>query len=183
MSKIGNQPIVVNQGVQVLIDDQLVVIKGEKGELKIEVPKILKPEFKEGKIFLVIKDKENKKSQAMQGLYHQLINNAVIGVSKLWEKKLEIVGTGYNCQLKGNDLVLKLGYSHLVTFKAVPGVSFKVEGNNKIIVQGCDKQLVGEVSERIRNLKKPDSYKGKGIRYQGERITLKPTKKVKAESG
>jgi len=179
MNKIGSKPIEKPQSVLIEVNNQMIEIKGKEGVMSLCLPENLKIEMRDDKIYL--KTNNNDKSTiSQQGLFRQLINNAIIGVEKKWEKRLEIVGTGYGVQLKGQDLVLKLGYSHPVIFPVVSGITFKTEGNNIIVVQGCDKQLVGEVAERIKKTKKPDSYKGKGIRYQGERINLKPTKKVKA---
>ncbi len=101
-------------------------------------------------------------------------------MEKPWQKRLEVVGTGYNVKLQGEDLVFKLGYSHPVVFKKVTGIKFQVEGNNKVIIEGVDKQLVGQIAYQIKMLKKPDVYKGKGIRYEGEKLRIKPGKKAKA---
>ena len=128
----------------------------------------------------VKRSNEEKKTKSIHGLYRQLINNAVLGVQKLWEKRLKIVGTGYTVKLDKDDLVFKIGYSHPVIFKKVPGIKFQVEGNNKAVVLGSDKQLVGQVAYQIKILKKPDVYKGKGIQYEGEKLRIKPGKKVKA---
>jgi large subunit ribosomal protein L6 len=130
---------------------------------------------------LIIKrSNEEKKTKSLHGLYRQLVYNGVSGVEKLWEKRLEVVGTGYNVKLQGEDLVFKLGYSHPVVFKKTPGVSYQVDGNTKVIVSGVDKQLVGQIAHKIILLKKPDVYKGKGIRYEGEKLRIKPGKKAKA---
>jgi large subunit ribosomal protein L6 len=115
----------------------------------------------------------------MHGLTRKLIANAVEGVTKRFEKKLEVVGTGYNVKMQGEGMVFKLGYSHLIEMKKPEGIRFAVEGNN-ITVSGIDKQLVGEVSNKIYTLKKPDPYKGKGLRYAGQVVKLKPGKKAKA---
>lgn len=182
MSKIGQKSIIIPQGVSINIEGQKITIKGKEGELSFNLPDQLKLE-KENDQLKVLRIKEDKKSKSLHGLYRQLINNAIIGVEKMWQKKLEIVGTGYNVKLQGEDLVFKLGYSHPVIFKKVEGIKFQVEGNNKIIVMGVDKQRVGEVAYQIKMLKKPDVYKGKGIRYEGEKLRIKPGKKVKATGG
>lgn len=182
MSKIGSKPIVSPDTVTVNIDDQTIFVKGKEGELKIEIPKQLKM-VKEGEKIVLTALKENKKVRSWHGLFRQLIANAIVGVETPWTKKLEIVGTGYNVKPQGEDLVFKLGYSHPVVFKKPAGVKFQVDGNNKLTVLGVDKQLVGEIACRIKMIKKPDSYKGKGIRYLGESIKLKPSKKVKATTG
>ncbi|MDH7476447.1 MAG: 50S ribosomal protein L6 [Microgenomates group bacterium] len=178
MSKIGQKPITIPAGVTIFLDGQKVTIKGKEGQMALELPKELS--IKQEKDNLIINRlSETKKVKSWHGLYRTLINNAVIGVEKPWEKKLEIVGTGYNVKLQGEDLVFKLGYSHPVVFKKVPGITFKTEGNNKLSVIGIDKQLVGEIAFQIKMLKKPDVYKGKGIRYLGEKLRIKPGKKVK----
>jgi len=179
MSKIGTKPVEVPESVNVKVEGSTVIAKGKEGELKVMLPKFLEV-TREGNILKLICRGQDKKALSQYGLFRQLIFNAVIGVNTPWKKKLEIVGTGYNCKLQGEDLVLKLGYSHPVVFKKIPGVKFQVEGNNKIIVIGADKQLVGQVAYLIKLSKKPDSYKGKGVRYLGEKIKLKPSKKVKA---
>lgn len=178
MSKIGQQPILIDQSISVSIKEKNIKIKGNFGEKEIFLPDGLKAILKDN--YLIIeKNKEDKKIKALHGLYRQLIANFIQGVAKPWEKKLEIVGTGYNAKLQGEDLILKLGYSHPVIYKKREGVKFNVIGNNQIIVSGIDKQLVGEIADQIRNLKKPDAYKGKGIRYLGQKIKLKPGKKAK----
>jgi len=179
MSKIGKKPIIISQIVEVKLKHPSILIKGPEGSLSFVLPFDLKAEFRDNKIFLS-KEKETNKSNALYGLYRQLINNAVLGVQKKWEKKLVIFGTGYNAKLQNGDLVLKLGFSHPVVFKKKEGVEYKVEKDTIISVLGVDKQLVGEVAYQIRQIKPPDSYKGKGIRYENERLKLKPTKKVKA---
>lgn len=179
MSKIGNNPIEVLQGVTVQINGEIVTVKGANGELSLSLPKKIKVIHKENKLLVQAGDQE-KKTKSIHGFTRQVIYNAVCGVMKPWEKRLEIVGTGYNVKLQGEDLIFKIGFSHPVVFKKVSHITFKVEGNNKVVLLGIDKQLVGQVAHRIKQLKKPDAYKGKGIRYQGEQIKLKPGKKVKA---
>lgn len=182
MSKIGQKPIEVPNNVSVKIEGNLVKIVGPNGEKEIVFPDHLKVNFQEGKI-LVKRVNEEKKSKSLHGLYRQIIANLVKGVSNLWEKKLEIVGTGYQVKLQGEDLVFKLGYSHPIIFKKQEGLKYQVIGNNTIVVSGVDKQLVGQVAYQIKSLKKPDAYKGKGIRYFGEKLRLKPGKKAKGSEG
>ncbi len=179
MSKIGNKPITVPETVNVAVEKTLIIVKGKEGELKIKLPSFLEI-VREGNILKLICKSQEKKAVSQQGLFRQLIFNAISGVEKPWEKRLEVVGTGYSCKMQEEDLVLKLGYSHPVIFKKITGVKYQVEGNNKIVVLGADKQLVGQVAYLIKLSKKPDSYKGKGVRYLGEKIKLKPSKKVKA---
>lgn len=179
MSKIGQKPIIIGENVKAVIDKGNMLIEGPQGRLSIVVPPVLEVSIT-NKIILVKRRDELKTTKALHGLYRQLINNAVVGVEKPWQKRLEVVGTGYNVKLQGEELVFKLGYSHPVIFKKPPGIKFQVEGNNKVIVEGADKQLVGQVAYQIKMLKKPDVYKGKGIRYEGEKLRIKPGKKAKA---
>jgi large subunit ribosomal protein L6 len=179
MSKIGEKVITISNAVNVTIADNKITIKGPLGEMSFDVPKELALNRKENQ--LIIERKNNdKKIRSLHGLYRQLISNAIVGVEKAWEKKMEVVGTGYTVKLQGEDLVFKIGYSHLVTFKKQPGIKYLVEGNNKVTVSGCDKQLVGQVAYQIKMIRKPDVYKGKGIRYLGEKLRIKPGKKAKA---
>ncbi len=182
MSKIGENPITIPASVTVEVRSQDVTIKGAKGEKIIRIPSNLKI-VKNGDKLELSRVSEDKKSKSVHGLYRQLISNYIVGMDKPWQKRLEVVGTGYTVKLQGENLVFKLGYSHESVFKKVEGISFQVEGNNKAIVSGLDKQLVGQIAYQIKMLKKPDSYKGKGIRYEGEQIRLKPGKKVKATTG
>lgn len=178
MSKIGEKIIEISQGINVNIDKKKINVKGPQGELTIELPDKLEVAIKENTL-LVKRADDEKKTKSIHGLYRQLVSNAILGVQKLWEKKLKVVGTGYTVKLDKEDLVFKVGYSHPMVFKKIPGVKFQVEGNNKVVVLGCDKQLVGEVAYQIKILKKPDVYKGKGIQYEGEKLRIKPGKKAK----
>lgn len=178
MSKIGEKSISIPQGVTVSVNGQKVQTKGQNGEMIIEVPDELEITIKDSSLYVYRKNSE-KKTKSLHGLYRQLIENAIIGVQKFWEKKLRVVGTGYTVKLDKEDLVFKIGYSHPVIFKKITGIKFQVEGNNKVIILGCDKQLVGEVAYQIKMLKKPDVYKGKGIQYEGEKLRIKPGKKAK----
>ena len=179
MSKIGEKIIIVGSAVNLTIKDNQIFIKGPVGEIVIDLPKNLILEKNENN-YLLKRVSNDKKSKSLHGLYRQLINNAVLGVEKPWEKRLEVVGTGFNVKLQGEDLNFKIGYNHPVIFKKVNGINFKVERNNKIIVSGFDKQLVGEVAYQIKIIRKPDAYKGKGIKYEGEVLRIKPGKKAKA---
>ncbi len=179
MSKIGNATIAVPAGVKVDVVGADVRVEGPKGEWSVSFPKGLSIE-QDGDVVCVKRTNDQKKLKAMHGLYRCLVANAVQGVNVLWQKRLEIVGTGYNVKMQGSDLVFKVGYSHPVVFKATEGVVFQTEGNTKIIISGVDKQYVGEVASKIKSIKKPDPYKGKGIRYEGEVVRLKPGKKAKA---
>lgn len=179
MSKIGQKKIELPANITVNFDKENITIKGTKGELSFKLPKKIIV-VKEDNSLMIKRQAEDKKSKSLHGLYRQLIANAVLGIEKPWQRRLEIVGTGYNVKLQGQDLVFKLGFSHPVIFKKIAGVDYQVEGNNKVVVAGIDKQLVGQVAYQIKMLKKPDVYKNKGIRYEGEKLRIKPGKKAKA---
>ena len=182
MSKIGNNPIQVPATVQVKIEKNQITVKGKEGEMSLQVPRII--QFKlDGDKLVVKRLNDEKKSRSVHGLFRQLIFNAVKGVETPWQRKLEVIGTGYNVKMQGDDLVFKLGFSHPVVYKKNLNLKYQTEGNNKVVVSGIDKQLVGQVAYLIKMIKPPDVYKGKGIRYEGERIKLKPGKKVKASGG
>lgn len=178
MSKIGNKQIEIPQGVEVTLQEGSVHVKGANGELNFALPRKLKI-VKNENTLSIERQTEDKKVKSLHGLYRQLISNAINGVKAPWEKRLEVVGTGFNVKAQGEDLLFKVGYSHLVTFKKVPTITYKVEGNNKVVVMGADKQLVGQIAHKIKMIRKPDAYKGKGIRYEGEQLKLKPGKKAK----
>lgn len=176
MSRVGKKPIKIPEGVQVQIEGQKVKVKGPKGELEREIRPEIAIEQKEDKIFLSPRGKD-KKARAFWGLSRSLIANMVEGVSKGFEKQLEIQGVGYKAKLEGEDLILEVGYSHPVKVKAPPGIGFSVE-KNIITVSGIDKELVGNTAARIRKVRKPEPYKGKGIRYKGEQVRRKEGKKA-----
>lgn len=178
MSKIGEKPIQVPKSVQADVLNDSIKIKGKEGEFVCKVPRELQV-LKEGENLTVKRQNDDKRVKSLHGLFRVIVDNAIKGVEAPWEKRLEIVGTGYNVKLQGEDLIFKLGYSHPISFKKFPGITFKVEGNNKIVVSGIDKQIVGQVAHQIKMIKKPDAYKGKGIRYAGEKLKLKPGKKAK----
>jgi large subunit ribosomal protein L6 len=181
MSRIGKKPIIIPKDVEVKIEDDEIMVKGPKGELRRAIFPEIKIELKdlldkERKLVLSIK-KRTKKSRAFWGLLRTLIFNMIEGVTKGFEKQLEIQGVGYRASLQGNVLVLNIGFSHPVEIKAPEGVEFKVE-KNIITVFGLDKQLVGQTAAKIRAQKKPEPYKGKGIRYLGEVVRRKAGKKT-----
>ena len=174
MSRIGKLPIAVPSGVDVTIVDGLVTVKGPKGTLSHQVAEpILVEKSTEGPLEVKRPDDE-RESRSLHGLTRTLINNMVVGVTEGYEKKLEIVGVGYRVLSKGpTELEFQLGYSHPIHFKAPEGITFSVESATKLGVAGIDKQLVGEVAANIRKLRKPEPYKGKGVRYAGEHIRRK----------
>ena len=173
MSRIGKLPIAVPSGVDVAIDESLVTVKGPKGTLSHTVAAPITVEKNDGVIEVKRPDDE-RLSRSLHGLTRTLINNMVVGVTEGYEKKLEIVGVGYRVLSKGpTQLEFQLGYSHSITFNAPEGITFTVEGPTKLGVQGIDKQQVGEVAANIRKLRKPEPYKGKGVRYAGENVRRK----------
>ena len=175
MSRIGKLPITVPGGVDVKIDGQQVTVKGPKGELTLVVAEPIRVALEDG-LIQVSRPNDERDSRALHGLSRTLINNNIIGVTEGYSKALEVVGTGYRVQQKGSDLELALGFSHPVSFTAPEGVTLSVEGANKITVSGISKQAVGEAAANIRKLKKPEPYKGKGIRYAGENVRRKAGK-------
>lgn len=175
MSRIGKLPIAVPGGVTVNIDGQQVTVKGPKGELALTLPEPIRATLEDGQV-LVTRPDDERDSRALHGLARTLVFNNIIGVTEGYAKQLEVVGTGYRVQQKGNGLELALGFSHPVVFDAPEGITLAVEGNTKITVSGISKQAVGEVAANIRKLKKPEPYKGKGIRYAGENVRRKAGK-------
>jgi large subunit ribosomal protein L6 len=167
-------PVVVPSGVEVSIDGPLVTVKGPKGTLSHTVVSPIKVEEGEGGALAVTRPDDERESRARHGLTRTLVNNMVVGVTEGYEKRLEIVGVGYRVLSKGpTQLEFQLGYSHSITFNAPEGITFTVDGPTRLGVQGIDKQLVGEVAANIRKLRKPEPYKGKGVRYAGEHIRRK----------
>lgn len=177
MSRIGKNPVKITSGVTVEINGNKVTAKGPKGELSIEVHPKIKVEKKDEEI-IVHRPNSKKENRALHGLSRSLISNIIEGVSKGFEKRLEIVGVGYRAKASGNKITLNLGLSHPVEYTASKGVEFKLdeEKKNVIIVSGIDKQLVGEVAAKVRSFKKPEPYKGKGIRYVDEYVPRKAGK-------
>jgi large subunit ribosomal protein L6 len=172
MSRIGRLPVSIPSGVDVKVEGQDVSVKGPKGELSLTIPNPITVEVAEGNLEVKRPDDE-RDSRSRHGLTRSLINNMVLGVTEGYEKKMEIHGTGYRVAAKGSNLEFSLGYSHPITIEAPEGISFAVENPTRFSVQGIDKQLVGEVAANIRKLRKPDPYKGKGVRYAGEQIRRK----------
>jgi large subunit ribosomal protein L6 len=172
MSRIGRLPVTIPSGVDVTVDGRQVTVKGPKGELSHVVAEPITVERGEGGLEVKRPDDE-RDSRSLHGLTRSLINNMVLGVTEGYEKKLEIHGTGYRVQARGSNLEFALGYSHPITVEPPEGITFAVENPTRFSVQGIDKQLVGEVAANIRKLRKPDPYKGKGVRYAGEHIRRK----------
>ena len=168
-------PIPVPAGVEVKIDGQSVEVKGPKGSLSLVVAEPIKVALEDGNVVVTRPDDE-RNSRSLHGLTRTLIANQVHGVTQGFSKGLEIVGTGYRVTAKGSDLEFALGYSHPILVQPPKGITFTVEGNTKVVVSGIDKQAVGEVAANIRKLRKPEPYKGKGVRYAGEVIRRKAGK-------
>ena len=179
MSRIGKQPISVPDGVDVTINEGVVVAKGKLGELSVQVPNILKVELAD-KVLTVSVQQSTPETAARWGLCRALLFNIVKGVSEGFEKKLEIHGVGYRAEMKGQDLVLYLGYSHPVVMKVPENIKVTLEKQNGILVFGADRQQVGQFAANIRKQRKPEPYKGKGIRYEGEYVRRKIGKRAVA---
>ena len=176
MSRIGRLPVAVPSGVEVTIDGQQVTVTGPKGTLRHTVAEPISVRRGDDGALEVTRPDDERESKALHGLSRTLIANMVTGVTSGYTKRLEIVGTGYRVQARGNDLEFALGYSHPVVVRAPEGITFRVEAPTRLAVEGIDKQKVGEVAANIRKLRKPDPYKGKGVRYQGEVVRRKAGK-------
>jgi large subunit ribosomal protein L6 len=185
MSRIGNAPIKIPEGVTVDLEKnsrfggQTVIVNGPLGNLKQDLRREITVKIEKGMLVLERKNEE-KYVKSLHGLYRTLIANMVSGVTKAFEKKLEIVGIGYRAELKGEDLELTLGATHPYIIKAPEGITFEVQDRVNITIKGIDKQLVGQIAAKIRELSKPEPYKGKGVRYEGEYIRRKVGKAAKA---
>ena len=179
MSRIGKLPVTVPKGVEVHISNSEVTVKGPKGELKRTFNKDLGIEIKDN-VIIVTRPDDSLEHKALHGLTRTLVANMVEGVNKGYEKGLEVVGVGYRIEKQGDKILLRVGFTHLVEVVPIQGIKIEVEGNNKIKLSGIDKELVGQAAARIRALRPPDDYKGKGIRYAGEVVRLKPGKAGKA---
>lgn len=178
LSRIGKAPITVPAGVQIKIQDGLMLVEGPKGKLSQKLTEGIKVSV-DGSQAQVICDSDAPKMRAQHGLMRTLLANMIEGVTNGFVKNLEIVGVGYKVAMKGKDLDLSMGFSHPCIFKAPEGIEFSVDGTTKISVKGIDKQLVGQVAANIRKIRKPEPYKGKGIRYAGEHVALKAGKSGK----
>jgi large subunit ribosomal protein L6 len=179
MSRIGKLPIAIPSGVTVNIKGDTIAVKGPKGELTRTLPPDMSVKM-EGSNLLVMRPDDTKQHKAFHGLARSLLANMVDGVSKGFEKTLEIVGVGFRAEKTGNNLTLRLGFSHPVEVKPLPGITLGMEGTNRIKVSGIDKEVVGEMAAEIRAIRTRDIYKGKGIKYAGELVHLKPGKAGKA---
>jgi large subunit ribosomal protein L6 len=179
VSRVGKEPIPIPNGVEVTIDTGHVAVKGPKGELERQTPTQIAIS-RSGDELVVTRPDDERQNRALHGLVRSLVNNMVVGVSDGFSRDLEIVGVGYRATAQGpNRLELQVGFSHAVKVEAPDGITFDVPQPTRITVRGCDKQLVGQVAADIRKIRKPEPYKGKGIRYAGERVVRKAGKSAK----
>jgi large subunit ribosomal protein L6 len=176
MSRIGKKPITVPSGVKVNIADGVVVVEG-KAKLSTKIPPLVAVELEDNNIVVKRLD-EDRSSSAMQGLARSLINNMIVGVTEGYKKQLQVIGVGFRAQVSGKKLTLNLGFSHPIEFAIPEGISVSVNNNTEIIVEGADKQAVGQAAATIRAFRKPEPYKGKGIRYADEQVQIKEGKSV-----
>ncbi|GAA3514819.1 50S ribosomal protein L6 [Corynebacterium pilbarense] len=172
MSRVGNAPIAIPNNVEVKIDGQHVEVKGPKGTKDLDMPEPITASVEDNQI-LVSRPDDHRDNRSLHGLTRSLINNMVVGVTEGYKINMEIFGVGYRVQQKGKDLEFSLGYSHPILIEAPEGVTFSVDGNTKLAIEGSDKQQVGQIAANIRRLRKDDPYKGKGIRYAGEQVRRK----------
>ncbi len=179
MSKIGKMPVVIKEGITVTLTDGEVFVQGPKGTLSYSIPRGIVVVVKDGKVIVSQKEEGKELTKALFGLTRALIANMVKGVSEGFQKKLELVGVGYRAQVLGSDLSISVGFSHPVKMKAPDGIQFAVL-ENAIIVSGIDKTIVGNIAAKIRAIRPPEPYKGKGIKYSGEKIRRKAGKAAKA---
>ncbi|MGN7970341.1 50S ribosomal protein L6 [Microbacterium sp. lyk4-40-TSB-66] len=178
MSRIGRLPIDIPAGVTVSVNGREVSVKGPKGELELTIAQPLEVSVEENQV-LVTRPDDERESRSLHGLTRTLINNNIIGVTQGYTKGLEVVGTGYRVAQKGSAIEFALGFSHPVLIDPPAGITLTVEGNNKVTVSGIDKQAVGEAAANIRKIRKPEPYKGKGVRYAGEVVRRKAGKSGK----
>jgi large subunit ribosomal protein L6 len=179
MSKLAKKPVSILEGVNVVFENDTVKVNGPKGNLFFRIPAGVEVKTAEGRLTVSLKDKNNQDLKPVLGLTRAMISNMVTGVSKGFEKRLELSGVGYRAQVSGRDLIISVGFSHPVTVKAMDGLTFTV-AENIIIISGMDKDLVGNMAAKIRAIRPPEPYKGKGIKYQNEKIRRKVGKAAKA---
>lgn len=175
MSRVGKAPITIPDGVKVEMADHLVTATGPKGVLSVQVNPEMIIEIEDA-VVTVKRPSDDKTFRSMHGLTRTLVSNVIEGVSRGFEKKLEIVGVGFRGEMKGKKMLLSLGYSHQILVVAPEGIDLAMEGNNVVVVRGISKELVGQIAAKIRSLRKPEPYKGKGVRYQGEVVRKKAGK-------
>ncbi len=176
MSRVGKAPVTIPAGVDVSIKDDQISVKGSGGTLSLTPNRLVKVSNKEGKLSFEPVN-ESREANAMSGTFRQLVNNMVVGVSKGFEKKLSLIGVGYKAQASGAKLNLNVGYSHPVNFEMPAGITVATPTPTEIVIKGADRQRVGQLAAEIRAVRPPEPYKGKGIRYADEKVTIKETKK------
>lgn len=177
MSRIGKVPITIEEGVKVNLGENVVEVSGPLGVIKIDIPTNVKLSMKDS-IITVDPTDDTKMSKSLHGTIRTILSNAVYGVKNGYEKKLEVVGVGYRAKMEGSGISIALGFNHPVKFEAPEGITLQVPDENTIIVKGFDKQLVGQIAAKIREIRKPEPYKGKGIRYEGENVRRKSAKSI-----
>lgn len=177
MSRIGKLPIALPKGVEVKVDAGRIFVKGPKGNLERALPPCVAVNTEDGRVVVTREETDDRRAKAMHGLTRALINNMVTGVSKGFEKKLEILGVGYRAAVEGTTLKLELGYSHPIYYPFPKGIEITVEKNTQLSVLGIDNEVVGQTAAEIRAFRSPEPYKGKGVRYAGEQVKLKVGKK------
>ena len=176
MSRVGKMPVAIPKGVDVAIKEDQINVKGTGGALSLNLNALVKVTNEDGKLTFIAAD-ESREANAMSGTMRQLVNNMVVGVTKGFEKKLNLVGVGYRAAAQGNKLNLTVGYSHPVNIEMPAGITVATPAPTEIVVKGADRQRVGQLAAEIRAVRPPEPYKGKGIRYADEKITIKETKK------
>ncbi len=172
MSRIGKKPVIIPEGVEVTVSENLVTVKGPKGQLQKQMPQAVSIEIKENEL-VVLRPSESSEHRALHGLSRSLISNMVEGVTKGFEKTLELVGVGYRATQQGEKINIAMGYSHPIVIEPGEDIEIEVPAANKIVVRGTDKEAVGELAAKIRDIRRPEPYKGKGIKYQEEVIRRK----------
>ncbi|MGY8652669.1 MAG: 50S ribosomal protein L6 [Verrucomicrobiia bacterium] len=177
MSRIGKQPIKIPAAVKVAVNGQNVSVEGPKGKMSWDVPARAKPELKDGEI-IVIRENDERQSRAIHGLSRSLLSNMVQGCCEGFVRELEIEGVGYKAELKGKEIALSLGFSHVINYPIPPNITVTLDGQTKVKIEGADKQKVGQVASEIRAFSPAEPYKGKGVKYKGERVRRKEGKTV-----
>ena len=175
MSRVGKKPIITPEGVEIQLDGEMLTVRGPKGELRRLIHQRVKVQIDDSRISLSISD-DSKKSRSLFGLFRTLIDNMVVGVTEGFQRTLEISGVGYRVEVSGNNLVLNLGYSNPITYDIPKGVNAQIDQRNKIILSGIDKELLGATAAKLRSMRAPEPYKGKGVKYLEERIKRKAGK-------
>ena len=176
MSRVGKMPVEIPQGVDVVIGEGQISVKGSGGQLATAANNLVKVESKDGKLSFVPAD-DSREANAMSGTMRQLVNNMVTGVSKGFEKKLTLIGVGYKASVQGNKLNLNVGYSHPVILEMPEGITAATPTPTEVVIKGADRQAVGQIAAEVRATRPPEPYKGKGVRYSDERVIIKETKK------